>query len=342
MRRPVVTLLTTASVVMVLGSLPAAPAQAAPVFVDAATALSNGIDYGTVGTGCSYTLVSSTPFHTTPVAENGAPAQESSSVSLTVANSGVAGDTATAQASATVTGRVSSRGGDLAAIDVSATGSAQVTTAFPVSGCTTGIYAGGSLGYRFLVARPGFLTVTTSGSGVNAIEMQLGVTGDNQTLITDSAAGFSTTSTRRVFMQAGDYSGTFYSAVRLAGDHSRSGTGTATVHAAFTPIGTQTAPVSGKGKKYVTLPAVRACASHAVLALTTAKGKRASEVKKVAFFINDHKVKTVKKPGKAKTFDLPVADSEQADVRAVVTLFPKERGRPAKELDVSASYEACT
>ena len=72
------------------------------------------------------------------------------------------------------------------------------------------------------------------------------------------------------------------------------------------------------------------------------KKKRARQIKQVSFFVNDKLVKKSKKPDKGDTFALPVADNLDADLRAVVTLFPSRHGHKGKRFEASASYLPCT
>lgn len=119
-------------------------------------------------------------------------------------------------------------------------------------------------------------------------------------------------------------------------------TGSTSVHATFAVAGTQTEAVAGKGKKYVTLPAARSCATHALPTTITGKKKRADQVKQVTFFVNDAKVKKVRTPDKGDAVTVPVADDVAAEVVAEVKLFPRRKGKPGRVVTVSASYEACS
>jgi hypothetical protein len=73
-----------------------------------------------------------------------------------------------------------------------------------------------------------------------------------------------------------------------------------------------------------------------------AKKKKSKKIAQVSYYVNDVLVKKVKHPKKGTVVALPVADSESAELRAVVRLDPKKKGKQGKELDVSASYAACS
>ena len=100
--------------------------------------------------------------------------------------------------------------------------------------------------------------------------------------------------------------------------------------------------MSGKGKKYVTLPSARSCATHSINASVIGKKQRADQIKQINVFVNDAKVKKVKTPDKGDAVTIPVADDQAADVRAEVKLFPSKKGKPGKVVEVTASYEACS
>jgi len=119
-------------------------------------------------------------------------------------------------------------------------------------------------------------------------------------------------------------------------------TGRAQVHITLTPPGSQTAPAAGKAASYVVLPAARSCASHAVTPSVVARKKKAKKISQVSYYVNDVLVKKDKHPKKGAVAALPVADNEAAELRAVVRLDPKKKGRKGKELEVAASYAACS
>jgi len=119
-------------------------------------------------------------------------------------------------------------------------------------------------------------------------------------------------------------------------------TGSAQVHITMTPPGSQTARAAGKAAAYVVLPAARSCASHTVTPAVVGKKKKAKQISQVSYYVNDRLVKKVKHPKKGAVVALPVADTEPAEVRAVVRLVRKKDGHKGKELEVAASYAACS
>jgi hypothetical protein len=154
--------------------------------------------------------------------------------------------------------------------------------------------------------------------------------------------GFNLTHSAKIYLPAGVYD--TYSA-GSAGDSTNTArvkAGTATIHAGFTAVGSQTAAPSGNGAKYLTLPAARNCATHALSPTVTNSKKAAKKIKMIKIFVNDQLAKKVKKPKKGSVVTVPLTDNAVADVTAEVTLFPKKKGAKSKVSEVSASYEACT
>jgi hypothetical protein len=332
-------------------ALAAPAAQAAPVFTDAQTDLdvfasAYSDDY--VGAAdCGYVSAGGTEPNV-PVVENGPAATASTSATATFDNTSIPDDTATGTSSASGTGKVTSVGGDLSTMDLSVTSAAQVTNALGTSTeCVRDIYAGVQLEFEFTVTHPGFLTLNTKNTGPTYGEVYLyrydpSNTTDNTAYVDNYGSGVKFNATTKVYLPAGTYRGDFDGEAFKYSKSSFSVAGTSTMHAEFNVAGSQTEAVSGKGKKYVTLPSARSCTTHAVSSTITAKKKRANKIKQVTFFVNDAKVKKVKTPDKGDVVTFPVADDQTADVVAEVKLFPKKKGKPGKVVEVSASYEACS
>ena len=327
----------------------APPAHAAPVFTDAQTHLDffgGASSYAPVNPVTCNNVPSGGTEPDIPVVENGPAVTGSTSASATFTNSGNAADTATGVASATGTGKVSSVGGNLSTIDLSVTSNAQLNNALGTSAdCVRYIYSGIDLDFEFTVTQPGFLNLTTKNTSGNYGEVyiyQYVAGGPGGVYVDAYGNGLKFNSTMRTFLPAGTYRGYFEGEVYKRSTSSYAISGTTVAHGDFHVAGSQTAAVSGKGKKYVTLPAGRSCAAHSLTPTITSKKKRANQVKQVRFLVNDRVVKKVRTPDKGDIITLPIADDVTADVTAVVKLFPKRKGKPAKELEVSSSYEACS
>jgi hypothetical protein len=330
--------------------LTAAPAHAAPVFTDAETLLDPGagaysyLTSGGSGT-CGYTPTGGTE-PDVPVIENGPAATATTSATSTFTSSAVPGDTATSTASASGTGKVASAGGNLTTMDLSVTSNAQLNNALGTSAnCVRETYAGVALDFEFKVTQPGFLEVTTKNAGnvYGALEVyRYDPSSPDEPYVNYYGNGVKFNNNTKVFLPAGTYRGSFEGDAYKYSLSSYAISGTTTAHAEFHVAGSQTEAVSGKGKRYVTLPSARSCATHNLAAKITGKKKRADKIKQVTFFVNDAKVKKVKTPDKGDTVTIPVADDQTADVVAEVKLFPRKKGQPGKVVQVSASYEACS
>jgi hypothetical protein len=323
-------------------ALAAPAAQAAPVYVDAETNVT-GSAFAHDDASCTESGVSENGIPAAiPVVENGpaVTAATSSTVTNTAADPT---DVMTSTAALTATGSVSSANGSVKAIDFSASGQQSITSTKPVSACSTHAGANVDLNTQFTVTQPGFLTVTMKKQGGLYSEFYLEMVSPTSSPYYDSySEGLNVTHSAKIYLPAGLYD-TYSSA--FVGDSTSSArvkAGTATIHAAYTVAGSQTVAPSGKGGKYLTLPAARSCATHALSPTVTTAKKAAKKIKMIKIFVNDQLAKKVKKPHKGSVVTVPLTDNAVADVSAEVTLFPKRKGAKSKVYEVSASYEACT
>lgn len=325
----------------------ASPAQAAPVFTDAGTLLNPfGFTFSS-GANCTSVPVNDSGLDV-PVLENGPTATATASSSATYGNTATPSDTGTWSSQATATGKVTSVGGNPGTLDFSTASTYALTNALGTSpACTRGGYAGIDLDFAFTVTQAGFMHLTFKNTGPQSYG-EVYIESPNVPGISDNpyfdhygyGRTFNTTST--IYLPAGTYSGYFEGESYVRQVYSASGSSSTSVHAQFTVAGSQTAAATGKGKKYVTLPTARSCATHSINASVTGKKKRADQVKQVNIFVNDAKVKKIKTPDKGDAITIAVADDTAADVRAEVKLFPRKKGHPGKVVEVSASYEACS
>jgi hypothetical protein len=243
----------------------------------------------------------------------------------------------------TGTGSVSSANGSVKAIDFSASGQLNITSTKPVSACDTHTGASVDLNTQFTITQPGFLTVTMKRQGGLYSEFYLQMVSPTSSPYYDSYGdGLNVTHTARIYLPAGVYDTYSSGSVNDSTNSARAKAGTATIHAAFTAAGSQTVAPSGKGGKYLTLPAARGCATHSLSPTVTSAKKAAKKIKMIKIFVNDQLAKKVKKPKKGSVVTVPLTDNAVADVTAAVALFPKKKGAKSKVLEVSASYEACT
>ena len=322
-----------------------APAHAAPVFVDLDTHLDSKGSVSSSGANCTVVSVNDTTPNVS-VVENGPAASTTASSSATFGNTGNAGDTATWAGQTSATGKVTSAGGNPDSFDFSASGTAALTNALGTSAeCMRGGYAGVDLDFTFTVTQTGVLHLSMKNTGPTAYSevyiFKPTTTGQKPYVdYYGYEVGFKATSD--VLLTPGTYSGYFEGEGYVQSTISKAGSWTSTVHGDFNVVGSQTEAVAGKGKKYVTLPSARSCATHDVATSVTGKKNRAGQVKQVTFLVNDEVVKKVKTPKKGAKVSLPVADDQAADVVAQVELVSKTKGKPGKVVEVSSSYEACS
>lgn len=343
----VVGVLMAASVA--LSAAPSSPAAAAPVFTDDAKIVPNiiMITRSTAGASCGSGSYGFDPdFTSVPVVENAGPATASFTgyIDLTESNITVG------RASVAVTARaaLSSVGGMPTTIDFGISGSGQLP-ASPSGGCTHQLRIGTTVTFSLHVPVSGYLTVTTSSQGLASGRVSIspvtGSLGGNDSAGTANAPG---TSRSRTFLAAGDYDGSIMgtSVVTSAVPNA---TGSFTAHGVFTPSGAQTAGVTGKGAKYVALPGAVSCGTGQLAPSVTPKKKPAGKIRDLAFYLGDQLVTKVKHPKKGQVVTLPVVSTAPAELRVVVTLEPKGKGRhkgkaktrKPKEVTVTAAYEAC-
>ena len=149
------------------------------------------------------------------------------------------------------------------------------------------MYAGISLEFEFTVTHPGYLTLNTKNVGGVYGEAYLykydaSAPEDTQPYVDNYGSGLKFNATMRVFLPAGTYRGYFDGEAYKYSKSSYALSGTSTVHAEFDVAGSQTEAVSGKGKKYVTLPSARSCATDSLInAAVIGKKKRADQIKQI-------------------------------------------------------------
>jgi hypothetical protein len=328
----------------------AAPADAAPVFTDSETSLQAGSGAFThTKTGGSGTCDSTDTGGTGPavsVIENGGAASTSSTAAGTFTGTGVPGDTATGVATATGTGQVTSVGGHLSTLDLVVTSTAELVNALGTSAnCIRGVNALVELEFELTVTSPGFLELSTTATGgadgtVTVHGYEAGSPED--TYLNHFGHGFKFDATTRIFLPTGTYRGGLQGGISVPSFVSYALSGTTTLHGEFHVVGSQTAAISGKGRRYVTLPGARSCATPTLAPRITGKKKRASQVKQVRFFVDGKQVKKVRTPDKGDAIRVPLADSGAVDVVAEVGLVSKRKGKRGKVVVVRTSYEACS
>jgi hypothetical protein len=227
--------------------------------------------------------------------------------------------------------------GQPATLTLQGNGSVAVTTDKPTSACRVASEAFMEVDYELTVTAPSLLdaSVRTTGAGGRG---HFGFRGEgfpnNASLVLDNDTA-DTTSTGRVFLPPGQYSGYLSVSSDYTGSVAASMASTIDVQAVLHLLGERVGEVTGKGAKYVTLPDGRTCSDGRVPAALTTKRKRVDDISKVEFFVGDTRVKRVTKPKKGKAVSLKAPIAEDVSVRAEVTL---DNG---KVKVVQAGYVAC-
>ena len=339
--------MTAVAAVGVSMTLLAGPAaQAAPVFTDASTQLDAFGDVTTNdfggGSDCTRTVSGGTE-PSVPVVENGPAASAATSVSGTYANAGDPADTGNSSASVSGTAKIASAGGSVSTMDFATQSSGLLSNALGGSpDCFRSVSAGLDFDFELTVSQPGFLTLTGKnvGSAYGGVGISRTTPAGQEVYVSSAGSGLRSNYETKVYLVAGTYTGTFESSSFVSGSGTISGS--TTVHGEFTLAGAQTSAASGKGTKFVTVPATRSCATDTVTPTITNKKSRVSDVKQVTFFVNDKLIAKVKKPKKGAEIKLGVADEVTAALVVEVRLFPARKGRPGKVYEVATSYEACS
>ena len=302
------------------------------------------IYFGHSDGSCSTDTETGSPTLSLPVTENGPAVSGSQSVTAVV-DDGVA-ESQTGTGSVTGTGAVSSVGTNLKEMSFTSNGTYSVTRTQPAPACALHFAASVALNYQFVVTQPGFLDISLKNRGAGTYtEFYLEMVTPTTSPYDDSyGEGLQFDSSARVYLPAGTFEG--YAMGQVGADDvvaATSGAGRSSIKATFSQIGSRTEAASGKGKRYVNLPATaRDCATDTVTASITDKAKRAKLVKQVRFYVNGALKKKVKTPGRGEAVTLTgIADGEAADVRAVVKLVKKANGKKRNPAEVTSSHEAC-
>jgi hypothetical protein len=326
---------------LVVAALAATPlTSAAPAEAATAVTVSSGVAFSYIkdASGCASTGADFSDSPDTPFGFDGTPVATSWNGSATLTKkSGDTGDQVALSAAARGTFVGRSVAGRPSSIDVDGTVTTTVTSSRANSACSSFTVGSVRLEGAVTLTAPTLVTIAVepdAGVGVQAVAGPLRVT-------TGNLAGHQSGT---VLVPVGELP----ILVDIAQQHAQppaplpsTWTGSAQVHITLTPPGSQTVPAAGKAASYVVMPAARSCATHEVLPAVVAKKKKAKQVLLVTYYVNGITVRKVKHPKKGSVVALPVADNEPAEVRAVVRM-EKKKGKHRKELEVTASYAACS
>ena len=327
---------------LVAATLSPAPAQALPVYTQSEFDTDSTVhdDSG----NCTANDTSAPDQDNVPVVENGPATTVTTNAAGTVTDG--ATDTQTGVANLTVSGSVSSSGGNIKTFEQTAAGSAAVSNTVATSTCEIHAYSDAEMDFAFTVTTPGFLTFTRKvrgGAMYNEFYIEADTTNSNDPYHETYHVGLLLDSTDVLYLPAGQYNGYFYSEVSLSSSVADSRTSSSVMRATFAPVGSQSAAAAGKGKRYVSLPATaRSCAANSITTSITGNKGRAKQIKQVTFLVNGKKAKTVKKPKKGQSVVLTgITAGADVNLKAVAKLNKKANGKPRKPVEVTAAYVAC-
>ena len=318
------------------------PAQAVPVFgVSEVTPGGSLVDQSSVP--CTRVVTTSAPMSAFPVVENGPGTAAAASISGSLTHDGDPSDVMTLAARIEATGSVASVGGNPRSVRLDATGNVAVSTTKGTSLCTAEIVSRVALRSEFTVSQGGFLTLTTTASPDSSVYADVEDHLNEERFLAVVSQGSKIDGPIRVFLPPGSYETDFQVGAWANTSVAVGPTPVSvSIRGDFTVAGSQLAAQPGKAGRYVVLPSARTCAAHLLLPTITDRKKRVRQVKQVSFFVNGTRVKTVRTPGRGAQLPLPVADGARVHLRSELVLFPARRGRPAKHLVATASYEACS
>jgi hypothetical protein len=333
---------------LVAGSLAIAPAPAtAAVLITPQVAADVDFDFFPSSGSC--TQVGSDASQMVPFDADGVAKTATASSSATITHNTDGTDISTLNGSMSSTATAVQSGGQLSKVTVNTTYSASVSSALGAAQkCGAEVFVNGGAQYGFDLVAPTLVTVTlrTHGGVAQAIAGQ-GLFGPGSEIAIAGAigAGQSATSTGTVLLPAG----TNFVAMQVHQDavdapspsNSRtSASGNASMTVTFQKPGIATNATDGSGKKYLEPAAGRDCTAGTLTGKWKSKAGKGDnrKVKKAVFYVNDTKVKTVKKPEKKDVTKLTGLDPEQAaHLEVVISLAKKGAGKVSLERD----YLAC-
>ncbi len=309
-------------------------ADAVPVYE--ASSLRSEVDYTLADPGCTPQR-SSTQDADTPVVENGAATTVTTAASGTFTRNADPADVIGYEASWTGRTSATSSGADPRRVDLSVTGSVEVTPTRAVAACT--VYFSGEFEaeHRMTVSRPGFLTVTVAASTHTTTDLYLEDVATETRTFEFEGSGPRFSNTSRIFLPADVYAIHLYGYTTVLTKTAIARTPVrVSARADFVLAGARTAGPRGQGKRYVALPASRACERGSLSVAVTSKAKRAAAIKRVRLLVNGRVAATVTDPRAGRLLKARLVRESGADVRVEVTL-----DKARKPLRAGATYVPC-
>jgi hypothetical protein len=327
---------------LVAGVLAVAPAPAtAAVLTSPQVAAS--VSFSSSPSSGTCTTVGSSANQMVAFAADGVARTASAASSAKVTHDIDATDVTTLNGSATSTVTAQQAGGQLSTVTVNTSYSASLSSTLGTAQkCGASVSATAGAQDQFDLVSPAYVTVAIESHGglAQAITGQ-GLSGPVTQIAAAIGAGAHSTSTGTVLLPAG----TSYISLQVHQDalqaptptSSRSSaSGNAAMTVTFQTPGIATTATAGDGKKYLAPASGRSCAAGTLA--STWKGKAGKgdhrKVKKAVFYVNDVKVKTVKKPKKKDVTTLTGLNPEKAaHLEVVIKLAKKGAGKVSVQRD---------
>ena len=318
--------------------LPAAPASAVTI---ANSTLNSSVSFGNSGPTCTETGPGDAAQGPLAVNADGVAVSTSTSSSATYTHNVNAADITTLQASTTGTAKATAVAGVLSTLDFSSTGAASVNSALGASqACDATANTQAVFQLEFDLPAPRVLVLDADSSslaGQFVVQNSYFVDPIEPVVHQEIDISQHSQATRTMYLPAGKYqigfgSQQFVRAPEAAGAPT-SRSGSLTMHAELLEPGVAQTEEAGAGKKYVDLGS-RSCAAGSLPVTFTnraGKGKNRT-IKKATFFVNDAKVKSVRKPKKKAVTTLTGLDPKK-DVTVEVRLKLVKKGKVTVERD---------
>jgi len=327
---------------LVGGALAVTPSPAEAAVLTSPGALTS-VTFDSFPSTGSCTTAGSDANQTVPFAADGVAKTATSSASATITRVGDPTDVTTLTGSATSTVTAQQAGGQLSKVTVNTSYSGSLSSTLGTAQkCDAELDLGGGAQFAFDLVSPAYVTVTLESHGglAQAIAGQ-GVFGGTTQIAAAVGGGPHATSTGTVLLPAGvnnismiAQQDTLVAPTPSATRNSTSGRATMTV--TFQTPGIATTATTGDGKKYVDPAAGRSCAAGTLASTWKSKAGKGDNrrVKKAVFYVNDTKVKTVKKPKKKQVTTVSGLDPEKAaHLEVVLKLAAKGAGKVSVERD---------
>jgi hypothetical protein len=327
---------------LVAGGLAVAPTPATAAVISTSSVIAD-VSFSSSPTAGPCTTVGSAADQTVPFAADGVTKTAVASSSATVTRDADPTDVTTLNGTVTSTATAQQSGGQLSKVTVNTSYSASLSSTLGTAQkCGAEVSLAGGAQYAFDLVAPAYATVTLeSHGGLAQVVAGQTLSGPLEQVAVAFGVGSHAVSTGTVLLPAG---------TNLIGMHinqdgleaptptssKTSTSGNAAMTVTFQTPGIATTATTGDGKKYVAPAEGRSCAAGTLASTWKSKAGKGEnrKVKKAVFYVNDTKVKTVKKPKKKQVTTLSGINPERAvHLEVAIHLAAKGAGTVRVERD---------